>query len=325
MKTQEYRAINAKNYSMLKDFLKDRQKFYKKYVLGEYTPDEQNMDLRVGSAVDCMLFTPEEFDELFFVGDSAKTPTGKGLVFVKTLFELQEKGGEFMDNALQAYNAAGLTTPKFDTYMEKFEGSNLEEYYISLIQAKTKTVLSVDEYSIAERICQKLKDTEITRKILIEEEGINQLTILFSLEGEMFKSRLDRVVIDHKNKVIKPYDLKCTYEDEDFVYNFLKNRYYLQQGLYEVAIEAWRDENYPDYTIDPFRFIVIKSSSVNQPLVYELSPSEGSFLYNFKTEKGAKYKGVIPIINEINWHIQNNIWDISKENYQKYNFILQKI
>ena len=325
MTVAEYRAVPAKSYSMMKDFVtKGRRHFHKKYVLKEKIKEESNPSMRIGDMVDCYRFTPKDFDEKFLVSNQGKLPTGKGAIFVEKLFELHQQGGEFMANAQQAYNHAELTKPSFEVYMEKFEGSPLEDMYLNLIEAESKIVVSLDEVAISERIVSILSDHPLIGQIF-KRDGHNQLPVVFEYNGETFKALFDRVTLDHSKKIIKPYDLKVTFEDEKFGYNFLKNKYYIQQGVYEEAIKVWRDRNYPDYEIDPFRFIVVNSSSINQPLVYELTPYSGDFQFGFETERGSKIKGVTQIQEEINWHIRNDIWDVSKENYQKSNFIKQII
>lgn len=325
MTIAEYRKIDAMSYSRMKDFIKKgRRYYYKKYVLKEDVKDEISTAIRIGDAVDCMLFTPDDFDNKFTVGETDNMPTGKGAAFVKHLFELQKAGGTFIDNAREAYRFAELTKPSFETYLENFEGSPLEKMYNSMVEAETKTVIPLNELELSERIVDILKNHKLVGQIF-KREGYNQLPVVFDYCGEKFKALFDRVTIDHKKKLIKPYDLKTTFEDEAFHYNFLKNKYYIQQGIYEQAIKVWRDENFPDYEIDPFRFIVVNSSSINQPLVYEITPSRGDFQLGFETEKGGKFKGVEEILREINWHVQNNIWDISKENHNKSNYILQII
>lgn len=321
MTIQEYRAVDCLSYSAIKDFLKKGRKyFHKKYVLREPVEDPDSSASRLGSAVDCLRFTPQDFDSLFLVGDTNNIPTGKGGVFVKELFRLQELGGEFIENAQKAYDMAELKKPTFEVYMQNFEGSDLELSYINMIEAKSKTVLSLTEAGVAEHISKMLIEHKQFSKIF-NSEGYNQLPLIYEINGIQFKGLLDRVKIDHENKVIKPYDLKVTYEDEAFEFNWFKNKYYIQQGIYEELIKRWKKENYPTYRLDPFRFIVVSSSGQNQPLLYELTPFEGTLMYGFQTTKGTKYKGFMEVANEINWHIQNDIWDVSKENYEKFNFI----
>lgn len=321
MTTKEYRTVDCLSYSAIKDFLKKGRKyFHKKYILNEEVEDTDSSASRLGSAVDCMLFTPDEFDTLFHIGDTDNIPTGKGGVFVKELFRLQEQGGEFMENAQKAYDTAKLKTPKFEAYMAKFEGSDLELAYINMIESKSKTVLSLKEAGVSEHIKKLLQENDRVGNIF-NSEGHNQLPLIYTVNGIKLKGLLDRVVIDHNKKTVYGYDLKVTYEDEAFEYNWFKNKYYIQQGIYQELLALWVSENYPDYKLNPFRFIVISSSGQNQPLVYELVPFEGTLVYGFETTRGVKYKGFMEVINEINWHIQNDIWDISKENYQKYNFI----
>lgn len=326
---EDYRKSKRKSYSYIKDFLKDRRKFYKKHVLNEDVEFESTQATRLGDAADCLLFTPGEFDNRFHVSSVDKTPSGKGLDFIKSLFQSYRNNpdrfeDDFVMYAEVAYSEAGLTTPKFENYITKFYNSDMHELLKSWIAAEGKTTLSHYEASIAHKI-KDILVTHPTTSRIFNSEGYGQLSVFFDYDGEEYKAMLDRVSIDHGNQVIKPFDLKVTYEDEGFEYNWLKNYYYIQQGIYEKAIEVWRNEYFPDYVIDPFRFVVINSDGQSQPLVYEIETDNGSLAEGFITMRGGNKKGFAQLARDINWHINSNIWDVSKDNYDAKNYIRRRI
>ena len=64
------------------------------------------------------------------------------------------------------------------------------------------------------------------------------------------------IIIDHKEKLISPCDLKCTWSVENF-YNeyYLYRLSYLQAFIYKEACKKLL-EDYPGYTIENLKFIV---------------------------------------------------------------------
>ena len=127
----------------------------------------------------------------------------------------------------------------------------------------------------------------------------------------------DAIDIDHETKQIQPYDLKCTYDNEEFNYSYLKNGYYLQQAFYHKGIKVWAAKNnMSDYSILPMKFIVADTSKNNRrPLVYKLNwvhTDQG--LYGF-TNNGRHYRGIDQLMGAFIWAQENDIWNISKENF----------
>lgn len=335
----EYRADQeAFNYSKLKDFVKDpllvwRRKHLVRDYLFKSTPE---MDY--GSLVDCMQFEPHMKEERFGIA-SAPVPTGNGLKFVDALIDLiltnKTPGKGISDFFQDAYTTAGIKSPKFEKFItDNFSGTDLEVYFSEKLENRGKITLGADDFSAAERVLRMLEVSESTRdifkykgehihhneetsEVITHVEGIPQLALKALVEGEIVRVMLDWTVIDHVKKTINPYDMKTTALGvEDFKFTFFKMKYYIQQGLYEAVVQRWAEDQYPGYTVEPFQFIVVDSSGFVEPLVYEIHAPEGqSFLRTF-TLRDRVYKSGLDIIEDINYHIKNDLWTISRSNKQ---------
>lgn len=331
----EYRADKeAWNYSKLKDFTKDPLLVWrKKYILGDYE-FKTTPEMEYGSLVDCMQFEPHLKDEKFAIA-SAPTPTENNLNFVNALIELIKNSEEVDLNVElyeKAYTAAGIKSPKFENYIkDRFVGTDVEAYFAEKLESIGKTTMGLEQFEAAERVLRMLNESESTRdifkykgeviqyddkgNIVLHIEGKAQFGLKARVDGVLIRVLLDWVLVNHLNKTISPYDMKTTAMGvEDFRYTFFKMKYYIQQGLYEAVVAEWAAEYYPDYEVKPFQFIVVDSSGFIEPLVYEITAPQGqSFLYTFNLGDRV-YKSGLDIIDDINYHIENNIWTISRTN-----------
>ena len=135
----------------------------------------------------------------------------------------------------------------------------------------------------------------------------------------MFKSMIDKVVIDHDEKTIKPYDLKCTWSVENFYEEYyLYRRAYIQAYLYYYAMLHLAnnpESEYYGYTVEYLRFIVCDSSNFYQPLIYTLDMDDMMDAYKGFVHKGRTYTGVSDLIAALKWCVSTNTWDISHKNY----------
>ena len=145
----------------------------------------------------------------------------------------------------------------------------------------------------------------------------NQLQVEgYEVFGHMFKSMMDKMIVDHKAKTVQVYDLKCTWSVENF-YNeyYLYRRAYIQGFLYHKAAESWASEmGYGDYTILYPQFIVCDSTNYMNPLIYAMSDINMQDALNGFEYKGREYPGVAQLIEDLQWALDNDKWNISREN-----------
>jgi len=329
-----YRALMLDSSSSLKDFSMDRKKYYKKYVLNEVVEEKENFAANMGKLVETILMEPEEFDNRFYLSACLSTPTGLMLEFVEALYrqtrDCTDESGKVtrpMDELLEdAYKESGFKI-KYEAVINKFVASDAEIYYNEIRKVRTNnlTVVNSTEITIAEKIVETLKTSYITAPIinLVSSSRytvVNQMQVEgYTIDGLPFKSMIDKCIIDHNEKVIKPYDLKCTWSVENFYEEYyLYRRAYIQAYLYYQAmlhLTTDVESEYYGYRVEYLKFIVCDSSNYYQPLIYTLNIDDMLDAYKGFTHKGRTYPGVGELISALSWCISSNTWDISHKNY----------
>lgn len=326
-----YRAIEMNSSSSLKEFSMDKKKYHRRYVLGEKTEDKDTQAATTGRVVETLLLEPEEFDNRFHMSSCAKAPTGLMLDFVNALYShtasaTNEHGQitrNFEDIAKDAYVDSGFKI-KFDAVLAKFAGSDAEVYYneLRIVKAKGLTVVTTEDVTNAERIVTELKTNSTTAEIvnLINSarwEVFNQFQIEgYVVDDMQFKSMFDKLVIDHDNKTVQVYDLKCVWAVENFYEEYyLYRRAYIQAYLYWTACNKIKEElDITEYHVEYPKFIVCDSTNYMHPLIYTLNSDDLDDAYNGFEHKGRKYPGVKELIADLKWAIDKDVWNISKKN-----------
>ena len=327
-----YRAKAIDSSSSLKEFSMDRKKYYRKYVLGEDVDDADTKAATTGRIVETLLLEPEEFDNRFHMSSCAEAPSALMLAFVNALYkhtkEATDDNGNvtrsFEDISKDAYVESGFKI-KYDAVINKFVGSDAEIYYNELrtVKSKNLTVVTAEDVTNAEKIVEELRNNPVTKDVvnLVNSPRYsvyNQIQVEnYEIDGHMFKSMMDKVVVDHEKQTIQVYDLKCTWSVENFLEEYyLYRRAYIQAYLYTIAATAFRDsqEELDGYEVLAPRFLVCDSTSYYNPLIYKLSEQDLEDAYSGFTHKSREYRGVGAIIADLKWALENNIWNISREN-----------
>lgn len=327
-----YRAIVMDSSSSLKDFDKDRKKYYRRYVLGEKIEDEETKALTMGRVVETKLMEPELFDDRFFPSVCETTPTEGMLKFVEALYkytkEATNEEGEvtrtFEELSRDAYVDSGYKIA-YEAVMKKFMGSEAEVYYQEIREVRTKglTVISIRDATNAERIVEQMQNDPFIGPIVnltssAKYDVFNQLQISdVSIGGLKMKGMLDKVIVDHDMKTIHIYDLKCTWAVENFYREYyLYRRGDIQAGVYYIlALHHFDDLVKEGYTVKAPSFIVCDSGAYYSPLIYDLGNDDIVEAMNGFEYKGTKYKGIIDIIEDIKWAKEMDVWNISRNNY----------
>jgi hypothetical protein len=330
----QYRAVVMDSSSSLKEFSQDRKKYYKKYYLGEKVEDKDSSAANMGRIVETLLMEPHLFDEKFYMSSCTSTPTGLMLEFAEALYRVTRDATDefgvvkrdFADISQEAYALSGFKI-KYEAVVAKFYGSDAEIYYneIRTVRSKNLTVVNTIEVSVAEKIVEQLKTNSTTAPIvnLVNSSRytvIDQMQIEgYEIDGLPLKSMLDKVIIDHDERVIKPYDLKCTWSVENFYEEYyLYRRAYIQAYLYFHAMLKLADDpesEYYGYRVDYLQFIVCDSTNYYQPLIYTLDIDDMGDAYHGFVHKGRTYPGVADIIAALKWCKETETWNISHKNY----------
>lgn len=329
----DYRAIIMDSSSSLKEFSMDRRKYYKRYFLNEKVEETDNKASTTGRVVETLLLEPNEFDNRFAMSICTSAPTGRMLDFVEALYKHTETATvdgvvtrEMEDLMKDAYADSGFKI-KYDTVISKFVGSDAEIFYKEMREVKSKglTVVTSEDVNNAEKIVESLRTNFVTADIInlvnsARYTVINQYQVEgYEFENHKFKSMMDKVIVDHNERTIQVYDLKCTWSVENFYEEYyLYRRSYIQALLYYKALVCLvnnKDNEWYGYRVEQPKFIVCDSTNYYNPLIYTLSDRDLEDAYSGFEHKGKKYPGVGKIITDLKWAIENDTWGISRENY----------
>jgi hypothetical protein len=338
-----YRANMLDSSSSLKEFSMDRKKYYRRYILGEKVNDKEDVNQAaiMGRIVETLLLEPDEFDGRFYMSSIITTPTGLMLEFVESLYKysiecLDEEGKltrSFEDISKEAYNDAGYKIA-YEAVIKKFVGSDAEIYFREICQIRPKnlTVITAQDVTFAERIVESLQNNFVTKEIVNKIDSdkwtiLNQLQIEgYEVDGMIFKSMIDKLIINHDEKTIDIYDLKCTWSVENFLEDYyLYRRSYIQAYLYFKAccfLVENEESPYYGYCVKNPTFMVCDSTNYMNPLLYTLSESDMEKAYNGFERKGRSYPGVKDIIQDLTWALENNTWNISRKNFMSNGLII---
>ena len=330
-----YRAVNLDSSSSLKDFSLDRKKYYKKYILNEYVEDKDSQAALMGRIVETLLMESELFDTRFYMSACVKAPSGMMLDFVEALYtctkDATSEDGQvtrsFEDISRDAYGMSGYTIP-YERVIKNFIGSDAEIYYQEIRKVRTNnlSVVTTQDVAHAEKIVETLKTNPVTRDMvnLVSSPRYsvkNQFQIEgYKVGGHLFKSMMDKLIIDHELKTIQVIDLKCVWTVENFYEEYyLYRRAYIQAYLYyraalEMTKPGWGNEEMTDYKVLPPQFLVCDSTNYYNPLIYQLTESDlADALLGFE-HKGRTYVGVAKLIKDLRWALENNVWNMSCDN-----------
>jgi len=312
-----YRAAKARNQSALKELMKSPGAYLKSLEprTGP-TPDY----FVFGSAVDCLLTTPEDFTHLYAVMDFAK-PSDTIVLVMDTLLETISNLGEDARNVklenweemiVSVAHGCGYGKAwKPETVANKVRSAG-EDYFYFIAQAEGKDILDVATYMRIEKVAEAFLNNEFTKKLLTTKTKY-QVAIYWKHLGKDCKVLLDALNIDETNKTVQPIDIKTT---GDSVYRFnssvFKFRYDIQAAFYTDALKA----AYPGYTILPFKFIVSDKFCYDPPLIYTCTENDLNVGRKGMTlASGNKIKGYVDLMAELNWHEQSGIWDYKMDYY----------
>lgn len=329
---KNYREIPIDSSSSLKDFSLDRKKYYRRYVLGEEVEESDTLAIKMGKLTETILMENHLFDDKFYMSSCVSPPTGLMLNFVESLYKFTKESTDdsgriirtFEQISRDAYSESGFKI-SYDAVITKFVGSDAEIYYneIRKVRSQGLTVVTSSEVQLADKIVNELKTNPFTAKIVNQVNDLRYTVLIqhqiekYLIDNYPFKSMLDKVIIDHDEKTIQVYDLKCVWSVENFFEEYyLYRRAYIQAFLYLQGIRQFADANeMADYTVLPMRFIVCDSINYFSSLIYEVSPEMINDAYEGFDYKGRQYPGVKNLIEDLRWARENNTWNISRANH----------
>ena len=184
----------------------------------DFGENDSTPSLRIGSALDCLLTSPERWEEDFQVVDVEK-PQGLMGKFIDKLPPDLTKLSE-LELYYPAYEASEFKL-SLQTVVNKFWSNTDAVGYYRLVSSKgTKIILPREEYQAVLKAKELLLSNEFTyqyfHNLFTHQELLHQVAVYFTYKDTECKALLDGILIDHKNKRIHPFDLKTTGKSGSF-------------------------------------------------------------------------------------------------------------
>ena len=316
----EYRQSMALSYSKIAKYSREG---YRTLF------DETKIDtdsLRFGSLVDCLLTEPETFESRFIVVEMT-VPTEAIVNIVTQIYNSLETKIPNMYEIPRNYIFKYIVENNYyanwreDTRINKIIEEGVT-YFKSLFDKGDKTAVTKEEYLDATACVEELKNNEYTAELVNDKGDINIEHLYqqkFILEEPYFvRCMFDKLIVNHNEKTIQPIDYKTTHaNEEDFKSSFMTWGYHIQANLYSYILEeiCKKDEYFSQFTILPFKFIVINRFS-RSPIVWEFQPSNELLLLGDAiqiSDYGKAIKSWFELYNEIQYYYATRDIRYSKE------------
>lgn len=320
MNRQEYFSRPETSRSLLNTLNEDPRQALN-YIT--YGSNVSGNAIDIGDALDCHMFDgDEEFHKRFYVMEVQNPFPDKTVNAGKFMQEClnlirnnDTKGLDYQTVFEIAYERTGMKRPNLSDMTDQFIANGGELYLDAIKQIGDRIVISPEDYELHMKMKEALEKTEGFRDLFKGEDACVKYQVVHIWDNK--KVMLDIIFINHPAKTIYPMDLKTTSSDPNTaVFSMLKYGYYLQAGMYHDGIVNWAKINYPDYTVsNTFDFIFVQK--LKEPRVFGLR-IEGDDLTKCKEGgviRGRQIKGYKQLEEELNWHIENDKWDLPKDFY----------
>jgi hypothetical protein len=300
----------------------------------------------MGSLLDCIIFTPADYDKRFLVSETALPSPKVTLILNETFEHIRELNKNITE--LNAKNKTNVPHKEYDlldkelvvSFCKKHEhypgkpdqayNDVLKKdngYFAFLASAKGRLVITAEQKQAAEDLKKILYTNPVSKPFLDPKKGcevVFQQRIYAEYELEGFenldflpiKGAIDIIHINHKSKTVREVDLKLT--DDAFLFEESIKRfdYIGQHSYYEPLVKYWlstyKDGKYADYTIaNPLNLVM--DDGLRIPYIYAYNANDLEI--KRKGIENTKIKGWEDVLREIAWHIDTQQWERPREHY----------
>lgn len=206
-----------------------------------------------------------------------------------------------------------------ETLINKFDIKEFWEYLTIKFDTKDKVVVTQKENDDAQECVSLLLNHKHTRKLFTNNyQNFYQYMFTYKYKNFTLRGIIDKMSIDHENKVVYMEDIKTgSSRADEFTKSFIKYCYYFQEAVYVKAFDSICEElGLSGYTLAPFKFIFIGRGE-KVPHVFEISDKwHNAAINGFTTKAGYRYKGLDENLDLIYYHWKNKLYDFSQEVYE---------
>ncbi len=309
---EEYRADPALSYSNLARY--EREGFNN---LDKLFDRIETPSLTFGSAVDSIITGgQEEFDERFMVAEFPSIPDSI-VKIIKSLYK--QYAGTYRsllnipDNSIiretEDQNYQMNWKPETRAKVIKEKGT---DYYNLLFVAGDRRILDTQTYQDVCNAVKALKESKSTQLYFAEDnpfepdiERLYQLKFKGEFGGITYRNMADLIIVNHKEKWVKPVDLKTSSHTEwDFHKSFVDWRYDIQARLYWAIIRQNmdKDEYFKDFKLLNYDFIVVNKRTLT-PLVWNCPFTQAQGTLKFGKNDQIEMRSPFVIGEELNSYL----------------------
>lgn len=309
-----YRADPALSYSTLARY--EREGFNN---LGHLFDKVETPSLTYGSAVDAIITGgQEEFDKGFMVAEFPSIPDSV-VKIVKDLFRMfgnECRSLDYISNDVIIDTTVRVGyqpnwRPETRARVIKEKGS---EYYNLMYVAGDRTILDTNTYQDVCNAVKALKESEATKFYFAENnpfepdiERFYQLKFRGLFGGVTYRNMADLIIVNHKEKLVKPCDLKTSSHTEwDFYKSFIQWRYDIQARLYWAIIRQNmdKDEYFKDFKLLDYDFIVVNRRTLT-PLVWTCPFTQAVGTLTFGRNGQIEFRSPFEIGKELYYYLSS--------------------
>lgn len=309
---EEYRKDTALSYSTLARY--EREGFNN---LDKLFDRLETPSLTFGSAVDSIITGgQEEFDERFMVAEFPSTPDS----IIKMVRSLFSQCGDSYRSLITIPDDIVIKETEFQNYQPNWKPETRvkvikekgADYYNLLFVAGNKTILDTQTYQDVCNAVNALKTSYSTKFYFAENnpfepdiERFYQLKFKGKLNGIEYRNMADLIMVNHKEKLVKPVDLKTSSHTEwDFYKSFVDWRYDIQARLYWAIIRQNmdKDEYFKDFTLLDYDFIVVNRRTL-VPLVWTCPFTKAEGTLKFGKNSQIEMRSPFEIGNELSSYL----------------------
>lgn len=278
--------------------------------------EEDQFKYKKGKIIHFLTLEPSKFDEEYMVLDYSIPKSQQQIAFCDHVARYKEDSEEEL--LLRAYKNAYVAKEKDEIILEKARLlANTHKDYIQFIKnSTTKSVITKEYYDYLMNIKSSLFNHKIASQLLFKDEinmfksnneyqSFTEYPIFWDYQnGVPCKSMIDKLIIDHENKIIKLVDLKTSSDIYDFKSKIQEYKYYRQLSFYWKAIESEFPE-LSEYSRETY-IVAVNTKEPFEVLVYSVS--------NDTLEKGNKE--IHEIMTKLKWHFDKDLWEYDIEYYE---------
>jgi hypothetical protein len=307
----DYNKVEALNQSLLKKLANGPRAIT--------APEREETDsLRLGSLVDDMICDADSIHDKYVVC-TISLPSDTIIKIVEMVLLSSESSNldELDQQILEACSFYNYQAKwKDETKIKKIKEEG-KDYFEFRKNTGNKMVVSADMWLLAEEMKESLLNDRYSKYIFEEDpqlEAHYQFVATGEIEGQLCKGKLDRIVINHEEKIIDIYDIKTTSDSiSAFKSSYLKYRYDIQGEFYKKLVE----QMYPGYTVCNMIFVVC--SYAYKPLEvrqFRMTNRDHWNAYVGYSLNHKQYKGIKPLIEDYIWYKENQEFDYSREHVE---------